>query len=185
MDKSIEIKTKRLMLRPVRTGDEKAIHEYAGDKAITMMLWLPNETFEQTVDFVKKSEKEWNSPNQTFFDFVIIYDGKIIGGCDCDIENPDDRYSADLGWVISKKYRRQGFASEAASAILDFAFTKIGMKKVYAQCDCNNAASFAVMKKIGMKCVDDKGKRTYPKTGKISGEYTCLITKDEWEKLSH
>ena len=60
------------MLRPVRTGDEKAIHEYAGDKAITMMLWLPNETFEQTVDFVKKSEKEWNSPNQTFFDFVII-----------------------------------------------------------------------------------------------------------------
>ena len=64
-------------------------------------------------------------------------------------------------------------------------YTKIGMKKVYAQCDCNNAASFGVMKKIGMKCVDDKGKRTYPKTGKISGEYTCLITKDEWEKLSH
>jgi hypothetical protein len=29
--------------------------------------------------------------------------------------------------------------------------------------------------------VDDKGTRTYPRTGKTSGEYTCLITREEWE----
>ena len=36
--------------------------------------------------------------------------------------------------------------------------------------------------KIGMTCIDDKGTRTYPKTGITSGEFTCLITRAEWEK---
>ena len=54
--------------------------------------------------------------------------------------------------------------------------------KVYAQFDYKNAASFGVMKKIGMTLVDDKGTRTYPKTGITSGEFTCLITREEWKK---
>lgn len=36
MDKKV-IATKRLTLRPIQPGDEKAIHEYAGDKCLTMM----------------------------------------------------------------------------------------------------------------------------------------------------
>ena len=182
MKSKLEIKTKRLTIRSVQIGDETEIHEYAGDKEITMMFWLPNDTFEETADFVKRNAEEWNLPDQTNFEFVIIYDGKIIGGCGCDLGFSEDHSYAELGWVINKKYRKQGFASEAAAAVLDFAFTKTGINKVYAQCDCNNQASFGVMKKIGMKLVDDKGTRTYPKTGKTSGEFTCLITKEEWEK---
>ncbi len=179
--KNMEIRTKRLILRPIRIGDEKEIHEYAGDKDITMMFWLPNDTFEETVDFVKKNAEEWNSEDQTNFEFVIILDGKIIGGCDCDLGHSEDRSYATLGWIINKKYRKQGYASEAASAVLRFAFENLGIDKVYAQCDINNPASFAVMRKIGMKCINDKGTRTYPRTGETSGEYTCLITRDEWE----
>lgn len=38
----MEIKTNHLILRSIRIGDEKEVHEYAGDKDITMMFWLPN-----------------------------------------------------------------------------------------------------------------------------------------------
>ena len=178
----MEIKTKRLTLRPVQIGDEKEIHEYAGDPSITMMLWLPNETFEQTVAFVRQSVREWEKETPVFYDFVILLDGKIIGGCDCDLSHSPDHSFATLGWIIKPAYRKQGYASEAASALLDFAFMNLGVEKVYAQCDANNAASFGVMKKIGMTCIDDKGTRTYPRTGKVSGEYTCMITSYEWEK---
>ena len=178
----MEIKTKRLTLRPIRIGDEKEIHEYAGDKEITMMFWLPHDTFEETADFVQKNAAEWSSEDQTNFEFVILLDGKIIGGCDCDLGHSEDRSYATLGWIINKAYRNQGYAAEAASAILDFAFSNTGIDKVYAQCDVNNPASFRVMRKIGMKCIDDKGTRTYPKTGITSGEYTCLITRKEWEE---
>ena len=178
----MEIKTKRLTLRPVQLGDETEIHRYAGDKDITMMFWLPNETFEDTVDFVKRNVEEWNSPDQTDFEFVILLGDRIIGGCDSDLGHSADRSYATLGWIINKEFRHQGFASEAAAALLKFSFEHLHVEKVYAQCDINNHASFAVMRNIGMKCIDDKGTRTYPRTGKTSGEYTCLITKSEWEK---
>ena len=157
MMKKIELKTERLTLRPIQPGDENQIHEYAGDKEITMMFWLPNDTFEETVEF---------------------------GGCDCDLGHSEDHSYATLGWIINKKYRKRGFASEAAAALLDFAFTRLNVQKVYAQCDCKNRASFGVMKKIGMKLIDNKGTRTYPKTGITSGEFTCLITKEEWKNES-
>ena len=177
----MEITTKRLTVRPIQIGDEKEVHEYAGDPTLTMMYFLPNDTFEETAGFVKENAEEWNSDDQTCFEFVILLDGKIIGGCDCDLGHSPDRSYATLGWIINKHYRNRGYASEAASAVLDFAFENLGIDKVYAQCDINNPASFSVMRKIGMKCIDEKGTRTYPRTGETSGEYTCMITRGEWE----
>lgn len=178
----MKITTKRLTLRPVQLGDESAIHEYAGDKSLTMMFFLPNDTFEETAAFVRENAAEWHSENQTNFEFVILLDGKIIGGCDCDLGHSADRSYATLGWIIHPEYRNRGYASEAASAVLAFAFENLAIDKAYAQCDVHNPASFRVMRSIGMRCVSDQGTRTYPKTGVTSGEYTCMITRGEWEK---
>ena len=179
---TLELKTPHLVLRPVRLGDEKQIHEYAGDKSITMMFWLPNETFEETEDFVRRNSEEWNSPFQSDFEFVITYEGKVIGGCDCDLSHSEDRSYCTLGWIVHKDYRGHGFATEAGRALIDFAFSNLDIKRVLAQCDCKNPASFGVMKNIGMKLIDDKGTRTYPRTGIVSGEYTCELTREDWEK---
>lgn len=178
----MEIKTNRLLIRPVQVGDEQAVHEYAGDKDLTMMLFLPNDSFEETAALVKENAEQWNSEDQTNFDFVILLDGEIIGGCDCDLRHSADRSYATLGWIINKKYRKKGYASEAASAIMDFAFENLNIDRIYAQCDIHNPASFRVMQQIGMKCIDNKGTRTYPKTGITSGEYTCMITREEWKE---
>ena len=176
----MEIQTERLTLRPVRSGDEDAIYRYAGDPDITMMFFLPHETPEETADFVRMCVRGWNSADQADFEFVILYGGRIIGGCNADLSHSPDRSWATLGWIIHRDFRQRGFASEAAGALLEFAFTRLGVGKVYAQCDVLNPASLGVMKKIGMKCINDSGTRTYPRTGKTSGEYTCLITKGEW-----
>lgn len=49
MSKNV-INTERLTLRPVLTQDTDEIHKYAGDKSIDMMLFLPNDTVEQTAE---------------------------------------------------------------------------------------------------------------------------------------
>ena len=179
----MELKTERLTLRPVRAGDEAGIHAYAGDPDLTMMYWLPNETFAETAAFVAQCEAEWASADPSDFAFVILYGDRIIGGCDADLSHSADRSYATLGWIIRREYRGQGFASEAARALLDFAFTHLRIDGVYAQCDIRNPASFGVMMNIGMTCVSDRGTRTYPRTGITSGEYTCLITRAEWTTL--
>ena len=176
----LELKTPRLTLRPIRLGDENEIHEYAGDKSITMMFWLPNDSFEETVNFVREYSAEWEKPEPEDYEFVILYEGRIIGGCDCDLSHSEDHSYVTLGWIIHKDFRGRGFATEAAHALVDFAFSNLNITRALAQCDCKNAASFNVMKKIGMKLINDKGTRTYPKTRITSGEFTCELKREDF-----
>lgn len=162
------IKAERLILRPVQKSDLEAVHEYAGDKEITMMMFLPNETKEETEKFIRNSIADWKNENPHDREFVIVYEGKVIGGID--LENCGDG-TFEIGWIVNKKYRGLGIASEAASALVDYGFKELGAKKIIAHCDSKNKASEKVMVKIGMKLKDDKGTRVYPKTGVVSGEY--------------
>ena len=73
----MEINTKRLTLRPIQLGDEAQIHEYAGDKDITMMFFLPNDTFEETCEFVKRNVAEWQSEDQTDFAINLLMNHTI------------------------------------------------------------------------------------------------------------
>ena len=98
----------------------------------------------------------------------------MIGGID--LENCGDG-TFEIGWIVNKKYRGLGIASEAASALVDYGFKELGAKKIIAHCDSKNKASEKVMVKIGMKLKDDKGTRIYPKTGVVSGEYLYELEK--------
>ena len=64
------------------------------------------------------------------FDFVITLDGKIIGGCDCDLSHSEDHSYATLGWIINKNYRGKGYASQAGAALIDFAFTNLKIDRI-------------------------------------------------------
>lgn len=171
---TIELKTKRLTLRTYLPGDEAQIHEYAGDSSITMMYWLPNQTFEETAEYVQKSIRQREEGSDEVLDFVIIYDGKIVGGINLHFE---ENHTASIGWVLNKNYRGFGICTEAAIALRDYGFNECGVTKLYADCDARNTASANVMKKLGMQLVDDKGTRTYPKTGETAVEHTYEMTK--------
>lgn len=55
-----------------------------------------------------------------------------------------------LFYAISPRYQLQGFATEAARALVDYAFEHLHVKRVVATTDYDNLASMAVMKKLGM-----------------------------------
>lgn len=55
-----------------------------------------------------------------------------------------------LFWAIDPDYQQQGFASEAAVRMLDYAFQELELTRVIASTDNENLASQAVMRKIGM-----------------------------------
>ena len=57
------ITTERLTIRPIEMGDINAIHAYAGDPSINMMMFLPNETLADTKAFVDYSVSQWNMEN--------------------------------------------------------------------------------------------------------------------------
>ena len=172
------ITTDRLVIRPVEEGDCEAVHEYAGDPSIDMMIYLPNDTFEETKEFVKFAVSEWEKEDPEDMEYVVLLGGEIIGGVN--LERIGDARVYEIGWTLRKDKRGYGYATEAAKALMDHAFKVLDAKQVQAHCDSRNQASEKVMKKLGMVLADDTGTRTYPKTGIVSGEYFYTLTSDAY-----
>ena len=175
INKKCIISTERLEIRPIEEEDCEAVHRYAGDPSIDMMMFLPNETLEETKKFIEFSVSEWAKEDPEDMEFVILFNGEIIGGVN--LEKCEDERTYEIGWTIRKDMRGKGFATEAAKALKDYAFESLNAEKIQAHCDNRNQASEKVMKKLGMTMVDDTGTRYYPKTGVSSGEYLYSISK--------
>lgn len=62
-----------------------------------------------------------------------------------------DGLECGLFWMIDPDHQRQGYASEAARAMIDYAFAHLSLKRIIAATELNNAASQAVMRKLGMR----------------------------------
>ena len=174
------ITTERLEIRPIIKDDCEAIHRYAGDPSIDMMMFLPNDTIEETKKFVEFAVSEWAKEEPEDMEFVVVLNGEIIGGVN--LEKCGDDRTYEIGWTIRKDMRGKGYATEAAKALMYFAFDELNAVKIQAHCDSRNEASENVMKKLGMTLIDDAGTRYYPKTGISSGEYLYAISKAEDDK---
>lgn len=166
------ITTNRLLIRPIQMDDLNDIYEYASDSSINMMMFLPKETKEETKEFVLFAINEWEKDNPKDREYVILLNGKIIGGINLEALNEKNKY--EIGWIIHKNYRRNGYATESAKAIIEYAFKSLHANYIQAHCDINNIASKKVMNNTGMTLEDSNGTRIYPKTGIISKE--CLYT---------
>lgn len=55
-----------------------------------------------------------------------------------------------LFWAIDPDHQRQGYTTEAAQALIDFAFQQLCVKRLIATTEYDNAASQGVMRKLGM-----------------------------------
>ena len=61
-------------------------------------------------------------------------------------------YSPDgLYYALSPAYQRQGYATEAAQALINYAFTQLHLKRIVATTTYENVASIGVMRKVGMR----------------------------------
>jgi [ribosomal protein S5]-alanine N-acetyltransferase len=62
-------------------------------------------------------------------------------------------YSSEFGlyYALSPTYQRQGYATEATQALINYAFTQLHLKRIVATTTYENVASIGVMRKVGMR----------------------------------
>jgi|GEM_PF-392553 len=83
------LKTERLTIVPQSLKYLKSTHEYASDKQnMRFMVYLPNDTIEDTKNFLARAEEEWNSPAQRDFECAILRGGEHIGGISVTLSGP-------------------------------------------------------------------------------------------------
>lgn len=76
-------------------------------------------------------------------------DGALVGMCG--LLRRDTLPGPDIGYAFLPAFRGQGYASEAAAATLDFAFTRAGLDRVLAIVTPGNAGSVRVLEKLGLR----------------------------------
>jgi ribosomal-protein-alanine N-acetyltransferase len=61
----------------------------------------------------------------------------------------------EISWVLASRYRGYGLATEAATAVLDFARVNLNRQRIVAVIAPENIDSIRVARRIGMEYVDD------------------------------
>lgn len=138
-----EYRTDRLILRKFMDEDVFDVFEYSSDDETTNFLtWKSHKNIEETIfsinNFLKKDG---------VFAIVLKSSKKVIGCIDLMIENDN---KATFGYVLNKKYWRNGFMSEALLKIINIAFNEFSLDEVFGLCEIDNKASAKVMEKCGM-----------------------------------
>jgi RimJ/RimL family protein N-acetyltransferase len=89
--------------------------------------------------------------------WIVIARGEgVVVGSAGFIGKPTDG-SIELGFGIHPDFRNQGYASEAARALIEWGLDQRVVERVVAKCDPDNLPSVRVLEKIGMSRVGDAG----------------------------
>jgi [ribosomal protein S5]-alanine N-acetyltransferase len=152
---SARIETPRLLLRPFEEGDWSAFEEIASQEAVLEFLppgdrmtreelrsvfaWLLECYRTNTVDHIRK----FTLP------VVLKQGGEVVGWCGLGPLEFDDS-ELELYFVVGQAHWGKGFATEAARALLGYAFGVLGLRRVAAVADPRNHASIRVLEKLGM-----------------------------------
>jgi [ribosomal protein S5]-alanine N-acetyltransferase len=67
----------------------------------------------------------------------------------CGLIRREGLQDIDLGFAFLARHRGQGFATEAAQAVIDYADTMLMLARVVAICDPDNAPSIRLLEKLG------------------------------------
>lgn len=175
-----EIKTHRLHLRKLCREDVARFFGFAGSEAVTKyMLWKPHRELSESVASIEKAISRYENGNSYRWAIALGENDSLIGIIDLLGFNGTEN-TCSFAYMIAEEYWGRGFGTEALTAVLEFAFTKLNVAAVEADHFAENAASGAVMRKVGMKyCGTVPGK--YEKNGMIYDAVQYRITRKEWE----
>lgn len=167
----MELKTERLVLRPACVQDLETYQAYTMNaETCRYMLFLPHRTPEEALAALQACESNWQQTPVMDFEWAVTLNGRHIGGITMFLEGD----KATLGWILNKAYQGNGYAYEAARAVMDYAVNTLGYHRIVAHCDATNLPSQRLMEKLNMQRVRT-GTRTYPDERGTAVEY-----KYEW-----
>ncbi len=145
----LRLGTGRLDLRPLAPGDEAALFAMHADPEF-MRYWSspPWTTRDQAIALIEKDQREMEQGKQIRLGIVLRDTGQLVGACSLFRLDQQCR-RVEVGYGIAREHWRNGFMSEAVSALLNFGFSELGLNRVEADIDPRNTASGRSLEKLG------------------------------------
>ena len=143
------LQTSRLRLRPFTSADADALFTLHSSAHVLRYWDSPPWSERARADrFIAACRQMADEGSGARLAMDRLSDGAFIGWCGLTRWNPDYR-SASLGYVLDDSAWGHGYATEAARALLQWAFETLDLNRVQAETDTRNAASAHVLEKLG------------------------------------
>lgn len=145
------LKTARLLLRRAYLTDADDLYRCTGNDKITRYEpWSTHQSNVDTLQFLGSLNEKYDDHTCSEWAIERISDGRVIGMINLHDIN-DRSLRAELGYWIAEDCWGHGYATEAASAILRYGFSRMRLNRIQAFCHVDNAASMRVLEKVGMR----------------------------------
>ena len=147
----MRITTDRLTIREYSPDDVPAVLAYQRDPRYLQYYAWPDRSQDDVKAFLK-TFIDWQEeePRHRFqLAITLTETGELIGGCGVR-RIPDNDWEAEIGYELTHEQWGNGYATEASRALLAFGFQKLGLHRISAGCVADNAASVAVLERLGM-----------------------------------
>jgi [ribosomal protein S5]-alanine N-acetyltransferase len=145
------LKTQRLLLRYFQSEDLEQIHGQVFNDAEVMHFGDGLQTKEWVHQWLTQHIAGYEKYGFGPYAVIEQKTQKIIGYCGLfyfpDINGKEE---VEIGYRLARSTWGQGYATEAARAVLDFAFNDLQLSRLVALIDPGNIASMHVARKLGM-----------------------------------
>ena len=155
--KQPDIVTDRLILRPFNPKDAKPVTVMAGNFNVSKMTMnIPHPyTLDMAREWIKTHSQRWKLETGASYAVTDKHTKELFGAISL-VSILDGQ--ANMGYWIGEPYWNNGYCSEASLALVKYAFSSLGITRVYAEHLSRNPASGKVMQNIGMNHYETKNK---------------------------
>jgi len=137
-----------LTLCPVAHGDTAFLLDHWNDPDVRRFLFDGSSVAaDQISQTIAESMHNFATAGYGLWPIRKTHDRGAVGTVGL---RPLDDLGLEVFYSITPRYWGNGYATEAACGIVDFALNRLGLKAVYAEVDESNTASAAVIERIGM-----------------------------------
>lgn len=156
---SISIKTQRLVLRQFEQYDIEKLHEICSQPYV--LKWMPD--WEQPIEqrrewlgWVKKQYPLATKESARIMLAVTLKEtGTIVGMVAVGNKEEVDN-EIEIAYFISEEHSGKGYTTEAAKAMLQWAFEHLGMEYIIAIVETDNSSSRRVVEKCGFEKLEKR-----------------------------
>lgn len=143
--------TRDLHLRPSNDTDAESMFSMLSDPE-SMKYWSdePIADIEAAIEVLSKDLESDAQGNSMCWAVTLKGHDTMIGKCILFQFNHQNR-RAEIGYLLNRKYWRQGLMHQALEAIIDFSFNTLDLHRIEADVDKQNTASLGLLEKLGFK----------------------------------
>jgi len=140
-----------LRLRPLKMTDAEGMYEILSD-AESMKYWSnqPVANIDEAIGLLREDLDSDAGGHSMCWAVTLKDDDHLIGKCilfHFSLANA----RAEIGFILNRKYWRQGYMQQAVEAVISFAFTTLKLHRIEADTDVENAGSQALLDKLGFE----------------------------------